>query len=85
MALHQAADSGRSGCKQRNVTRLTDGMGLKTENSSMVKKHQLEAAMNLQAEKKTHWIHSIGMAVGLAALLATQIVTAWAISSWLIH
>ncbi|MEM1089563.1 MAG: hypothetical protein AAGB27_06550 [Pseudomonadota bacterium] len=41
--------------------------------------------MNLQAEKKTHWVHSIGMAVGLAALLATQIVTAWAISSWLIH
>lgn len=41
--------------------------------------------MNLNAEKKTHWIHSIGMALGLAVLLATQIFTAWAISSWLIH
>lgn len=34
---------------------------------------------------ETHWVHSVGMGVGLGALLATQIATAWAISRWLIN
>lgn len=41
--------------------------------------------MESQTNRKQHWIQSVGMAVGLVGLLATQIATAWAISSWIIH
>ncbi|MFK7956824.1 MAG: hypothetical protein AB8B96_12095 [Lysobacterales bacterium] len=40
--------------------------------------------MNTKVEN-THWAHSVGIALGLGSLLATQIATAWAISSWLIY
>ena len=36
-------------------------------------------------KREDNWKHSVGIAVGLGLLLATQIATAWAISSWLIH
>ncbi len=41
--------------------------------------------MNKHTVIKQQWIHSVGMAVGLVGLLATQIATAWAISSWIVH
>ena len=40
--------------------------------------------MNTNPEN-THWAHTVGLALGLSSLLATQIATAWAISHWLIY